>query len=127
MRESAGSSARRADRGAPRGETVPREALIVFCTCPEASATAIAEALVNERLAACVNQLAAVQSIYRWRERVETATETLLIMKTTTDLYDELERRLRALHPYEVPEILAVPVARGYPPYLRWLEGALRA
>ncbi len=106
---------------------MPVEPLIVFCTCPEASATPIAEALVNERLAACINQLAAVQSVYRWREHVETATETLLIIKTTTDLYDELEPRLRALHPYEVPEILAIPVARGYPPYLQWLQGALRA
>ncbi len=106
---------------------MPPEALIVFCTCPEAYATTIAQTLVHERRVACVNQLAAVQSVYRWRERVETATETLLIMKTTTDLYDELEQRLRALHPYEVPEILAVPVARGYPPYLQWIEDSLRA
>ncbi len=106
---------------------MPSEALIVFCTCPESCATTIAHALVNERLAACVNQLAAVQSVYRWREHVETAAETLLIIKTTTNLYDELELRLRALHPYEVPEILGIPVARGYPPYLQWLEGALRA
>lgn len=106
---------------------MPSEALIVFCTCPEDRATEIAHALVHEKLAACVNQIEAIQSVYRWRERVETAAETLLIIKTTTDLYDEMESRLRALHPYEVPEILGMPVARGYPPYLQWLEGVLRA
>ena len=105
---------------------MPQEALIVFSTCPQADAPGIANALVNERLAACVNLVDAVQSVYRWRGQVETATETLLIIKTTTDHYDEMERRLRALHPYEVPEIVAVPVARGYPPYRQWLEDATR-
>ncbi|AWP22022.1 divalent-cation tolerance protein CutA [Acidiferrobacter sp. SPIII_3] len=105
---------------------MPQEALIVFSTCPRADAPGIASALVNERLAACVNLLDAVQSVYRWRGQVETATETLLIIKTTTDHYDEMERRLRALHPYEVPEIVAVPVARGYPAYRQWLEDATR-
>lgn len=104
-----------------------REALIVFCTCPEGDAHRIASALVDERLAACVNRLPAAESVYRWRGRVETATETLLIIKTTTDRYDELERRLRALHPYEVPEILAIPVVHGSPPYRQWLEDATRA
>ena len=105
---------------------MPQEALIVFSTCSQADAPGIASALVNERLAACVNLLDAAQSVYRWRGQVETATETLLIIKTTTDHYDEMERRLLALHPYEVPEIVAVPIARGYPPYLQWLEDATR-
>ncbi|MDA8119091.1 divalent-cation tolerance protein CutA [Acidiferrobacter thiooxydans] len=105
---------------------MPQEALIVFSTCPRTEAPGIANALVNERLAACVNLVDAVQSVYRWRGQVETATETLLIIKTTTDHYDEMERRLRALHPYEVPEIVAVPIAGGYPPYLQWLEDTTR-
>jgi periplasmic divalent cation tolerance protein len=106
---------------------VPHEALIVFSTCPQADAPGIADALVNERLAACVNILAAVQSVYRWHGQVETATETLLIIKTTTDHYDELQRRLRDLHPYEVPEILAIPIACGDVPYLQWIKDATRA
>ena len=105
---------------------MPQEALIVFSTCPRADAPGIASTLVNERLAACVNLLDAVQSVYRWRGQVETTAETLLIIKTTTDHYDDMERRLRALHPYEVPEIVAIPVARGYPPYRQWLEDATR-
>jgi periplasmic divalent cation tolerance protein len=104
---------------------MPQEALIVFSTCPRTDAAGIASALVNEKLAACVNLLDALQSVYRWRGQVETATETLLIIKTTTDHYDEMERRLRALHPYEVPEIVAIPVSRGYPPYLQWLKDAI--
>ncbi|WP_298139642.1 divalent-cation tolerance protein CutA [Acidiferrobacter sp.] len=103
---------------------MPHEALIILCTCPPADAARIAGALVNERLAACVNTLAGAQSVYRWHEQVETATETLLIIKTTTDHYDALERRLRALHPYEVPEIVAIPICRGHPPYLQWLKDA---
>ena len=105
---------------------MPQEALIVFSTCPRTDAAGIASALVNEKLAACVNLLDALQSVYRWRGQVKTATETLLIIKTTTDHYDEMERRLRALHPYEVPEIVAVPIACGYPSYLQWLEDATR-
>ncbi len=102
------------------------EALIIFSTCPPAAAPAIARTLVEEKLAACVNVLAGVHSVYRWQGRIEDAAETLLIIKTTTDHYDELEHRLRALHPYDVPEILAVPVARGYPPYVDWLQNRAR-
>ncbi|HUW99154.1 MAG TPA: divalent-cation tolerance protein CutA [Acidiferrobacter sp.] len=97
--------------------------LIVFSSCPEAKAAMIATALVEERLAACVNMVVGVRSVYHWRGQLDTATETLLIIKAAAHHYDKLEQRLRALHPYELPEIVAVPIERGYKPYLDWLQG----
>ncbi|MHB8254112.1 MAG: divalent-cation tolerance protein CutA [Acidiferrobacter sp.] len=99
---------------------------MVFSSCPEAQAALIATTLVEEKLAACVNMVAGVRSVYHWRGQVDTATETLLIIKVATHQYEKLEQRLRALHPYELPEIVAVPVARGYPPYLDWLQDPSR-
>lgn len=97
------------------------ELLLVHTTCPDdAVAERITLALLEARLAACVNRLAPVRSSYRWQGAVETATEIPLLIKTTRARYAELESTLRALHPYEVPEIIAVPVAAGYGPYLRW-------
>lgn len=96
--------------------------LILHCTCPDAaSASAIAQALVDERLAACVNQLPGVLSTYRWQGRVETASEVLLLIKTTADRMPALTARLRALHPYELPELAAVEVRAGDPDYLTWV------
>ncbi|WP_265592512.1 divalent-cation tolerance protein CutA [Verrucomicrobium sp. BvORR034] len=97
--------------------------LLVFCTFPdETVAHNIATTLVEEELVACVNLNPAVTSIYRWEGKVETAGEVLAQMKTTPAAYDALEARLQALHPYDVPEILAMPVERGLPAYLRWVE-----
>lgn len=101
--------------------------LLVFCTFPdEAVARSVATTLVEEQLVACVNLNPGVTSIYRWEGKVETAGEVLALMKTTPAAYDALEARLQALHPYEVPEILAVPVERGLPTYLRWVEESVR-
>lgn len=100
-------------------------ALLVLITCPPAAAEALATALVTERLAACVNVLPGVQSVYRWREAVERSAETLLIAKTTRAAYAALEHAVRAQHPYELPEIVAVDIAAGLPAYLQWLERAL--
>jgi len=98
-------------------------ALIVFNTCPdEASAKRIAMALVDEGLAACVNALPQVTSIYRWRGKTETAAEWLLLIKCRADAYAAVEQRVRALHPYELPEVLAVPLANGEAAYLAWLQ-----
>lgn len=98
-------------------------ALIVYCTCPdEATGASIAQALVERRLAACVSVAGPLRSIYRWQSAVESAREFLLIIKTTTNRYGELERAILALHPYELPEVLAVPVSDGLPAYLRWVE-----
>lgn len=99
-----------------------RHALLVLTSLPdEASALALADALVDERLAACVNVLAPCRSIYRWQGAMETATEIPLLIKTTAARYAALEAAIRARHPYELPEIIAVPIAHGLPEYLDWL------
>jgi periplasmic divalent cation tolerance protein len=98
------------------------QVLLVHITCPAADAPALAEALVRERLAACVNALPGVRSTYLWQGRVEQAEETLLIAKTTQARYAALEAAVRRLHPYELPEVVAVHVASGLPAYLRWVE-----
>lgn len=98
-------------------------ALLVLITAPNPRvARSLARALVSERLAACVNLVPAVQSVYRWQGKVESAREVLLLVKTTRRGYPTLERRVRTLHPYEVPEVIALPVDRGSAPYLAWLK-----
>jgi periplasmic divalent cation tolerance protein len=98
------------------------EALIVLTNLPDAaSADALAEYVVSERLAACVNILAPCRSIYRWQGRLENAEEVPLLIKTSAALYDALEAAIRARHPYELPEIVAVPISHGLPAYLAWL------
>lgn len=98
------------------------EALLVFTNLPDAaSARALAERLVAERLAACVNILAPCRSVYRWQGRVEDAEEVPLLIKTDAARYADLEAAIRARHPYELPEIVAVPISRGLPAYLDWL------
>lgn len=97
-------------------------AVLVFCTCPdETVADRIAAALVEERLAACVNRLPEVASTYRWKGEVHRDSECLLLIKTTIERFDALRERIVALHPYELPEVIAVDVARGLPPYLDWI------
>ncbi|HUO96963.1 MAG TPA: divalent-cation tolerance protein CutA [Steroidobacteraceae bacterium] len=96
--------------------------VVVLITIPEAQAASLSRHLVEDGLAACVNQLPAVHSTYTWAGRVEEADETLLYVKTTVARYGELERRVRELHPYEMPEMLAVPVAAGFAPYLDWIK-----
>ncbi|MGV0951469.1 MAG: divalent-cation tolerance protein CutA [Azonexus sp.] len=96
--------------------------LLVLTNCPdEESANAIALALVEERLAACVNILPRVQSVYRWQGAVESATEIPLFIKSTATNYPALEAAIRHRHPYQVPEIIALPVERGLPAYLDWI------
>lgn len=98
------------------------EVLLVMTNCPdEESAARIARALVENRGAACVNQLAAVQSTYRWQGAVEEATEIPLLVKCTRERYAAVEQTIRELHPYTVPEIVALPVVLGYGPYLQWV------
>lgn len=97
--------------------------LLCYCTCPDAaSAQRIAEALVGERLAACVNQLPGIRSTYRWEGAVQTDSEQLLLIKTTSTRLPALERRLLALHPYDVPELIAVSVSQGHEAYLDWVR-----
>ncbi len=87
----------------------------------EEQAVAISRALVNERLAACVNIVGPIRSIYRWRRKVEDDREYLLLIKTRATLYVRVERRVRELHTYETPEVLALTADRGSPPYVNWL------
>ncbi|RDI97011.1 divalent-cation tolerance protein CutA [Dyella solisilvae] len=102
---------------------MPDPVLICYCTCPDAaSAKALAEALVGEDLAACVNRLPGVQSTYRWKGEVVTDGEELLMIKTTAARFAVLKERVLALHPYELPELIAVPVAQGLEAYLDWVR-----
>ncbi|SRR5574343_601990 len=98
------------------------ETLLVLTNCPdEATANAIALALVEEKFAACVNILPRVQSVYRWQGAVESASEIPLLIKSTVGRYAELEAAIRARHPYDVPEIIALPITQGLPAYLNWV------
>ena len=97
-------------------------AILILTTLPDrASAEEIASALVRERLAACASIGATTRSIYHWQGKVETADEVTLAIKTGRDRYAAVEAALRAAHPYELPEIIAVPVIDGYAPYLDWI------
>ena len=100
------------------------DALILLCTCSSREeATRLATTLVEERLAACVNILATpIQSVYRWQGAVEQAEEYLLLMKTTQARSAELEKRVAALHSYDTPEIIALPIVGGSEKYLAWLR-----
>ena len=102
--------------------------LACTCTCPDmACAERVAGVLVDERLAACVQLLPGVRSMYRWQGEVERAEEVLLLIKTTRECLDALVARVRALHPYELPELLAVEAAGGLPDYLDWVASETRA
>ena len=95
---------------------------LVLTTCPNRrAAQRIARTLVEERLAACVNIVPVAQSVYRWRGKIESAREFLLIIKSLKRAYAKLEKRLRALHPYELPEVIAVPITNGSRHYLAWI------
>lgn len=97
--------------------------LLALCTCPDHTcAEAIANRLVEDGLAACVNILPAISSVYRWQGSLETSQESMLLIKTRSERYPEIERSIRKLHPYELPEVIAVSVAQGLPDYLRWIE-----
>ncbi|RZI44901.1 divalent-cation tolerance protein CutA [Herbaspirillum sp. HC18] len=99
-----------------------QDVLLVLTNVPdEATAHGIARRLVEDRLAACVNVLPAVHSIYRWQGAVEEASEVSMLIKTTKDRYEELQAAVAALHPYDVPEIIAIPSVGGLPSYLKWI------
>lgn len=96
---------------------------LVLTTCPDAKCAGdLANALVGEKLAACVSILPPMQSVYPWQGRIESASEQLLLIKSTADRYPAIQDRIRELHPYELPEIIAVPIVDGLPEYLAWLQ-----
>lgn len=97
-------------------------AVLVLTNLPdEATAQMLARHLVERRLAACVNILPAVRSIYRWQNTIEESVEITLLIKTTQSRYFEMENAIKMMHPYDVPEIIAVPIMAGLPAYLDWM------
>ncbi|HEY2742997.1 MAG TPA: divalent-cation tolerance protein CutA [Polyangia bacterium] len=102
------------------------DALVVLVTVPSAeSANELAEALVGERLAACVNVVGGVRSIYRWQGAIERDDELLCVCKTTRAAFERLRARVVELHPYELPEVIALPVEHGHAPYLAWITASV--
>ncbi len=102
--------------------------LTVFCTVPDQeTARRIAQTVVHEGLAACVNLLPGITSVYRWQGQVEESSELLLIIKTRQERYPALEARIRALHPYQVPEIIAHEIVAGSKSYLDWIAENTRS
>lgn len=101
--------------------------IVIFCTVPDQeSGERIASALVEDRLAACVNLIPGLVSTYRWKGKLHRDAEHLLIIKTAASRFDALCQRLRALHPYELPELIGLPISRGDPDYLRWISESTR-
>ena len=104
------------------------DSLLVFTNLPDReTAEKLASLLIERRLAACVNILAPCSSVYRWQGEIQHDEEHPLLIKTAQDRYAELEAAIRAHHPYELPEILAVPIMRALPAYLSWVESETRA
>eukprot|EP00183_Erythrolobus_madagascarensis_P000070 CAMPEP_0185847604 /NCGR_PEP_ID=MMETSP1354-20130828/2822_1 /TAXON_ID=708628 /ORGANISM="Erythrolobus madagascarensis, Strain CCMP3276" /LENGTH=112 /DNA_ID=CAMNT_0028547923 /DNA_START=59 /DNA_END=397 /DNA_ORIENTATION=+ len=101
------------------------EFCVVFVTVPdEKVASSLSSALVEGRLAACVNSIPGVQSTYLWEGKVQTDTEHLLMIKTRRALFNDLETKVKSLHPYDLPEIIAVPLQHGLAPYLEWIASS---
>ena len=99
------------------------EALVVLVTCgSEEEATKIANSLVEERIAACVSIISPVRSIYRWEGKIWDEKEWVLIIKTQKKRFEDLEKKVKSLHSYSVPEIIGLPIVEGNPAYLKWLE-----
>jgi len=98
---------------------------VLTTTATKSAAQAIATAVVGKRLAACAQVIGPITSTYWWQGKIETAEEWLCVMKSRQDLYQELEKAIRQVHPYEVPEILAVPVVQGSQDYLEWMDREL--
>jgi len=97
--------------------------VLVSIAAPDGeTARRLARLLVEERLAACGNIIERVRSIYRWQGKIEDQPEALLLLKTRSELFEALRKRVVELHPYEVPEIIALPLAAGHPPYLDWID-----
>jgi periplasmic divalent cation tolerance protein len=105
---------------------VSSELIVFVTTSSNDEADRIADALVSEQLAACVNIVSAIQSVYRWEGKIVSDQESLLIIKTTEERYSQLERRVKELHSYSTPEIIALKVERGSKGYLRWLSDSTR-
>lgn len=102
--------------------------VVVLVTCPNRTvARRLGRELVRRRLAACVNLLPGVESVFRWRGKIDQSREVLLLIKTTRAGLARLTRAVVTLHPYDLPEVIALPLAAGHPPYLRWVSSSVAA
>ncbi len=98
------------------------EPVLIFTNFPDKKgAIALAKKLIDDRLAACVNILATCTSVYRWQDKIETTDETPVLIKTQRQNYNQVEQIITMMHPYELPEIIVVPVSGGLPTYLQWI------
>lgn len=98
------------------------EEVVVFVTCPAVASQNLAEHLIKSKVAACVNVLPSVKSFYEWEEKLTIDEEALLIIKSNLSVWQRLESEIRAVHSYDVPEIICVPIVEGHKPYLNWLN-----
>ncbi len=99
------------------------DAIVTFCTCPDKlTAEKIARLLVENQLAACINIVPGITSVYRWQGNIETADEHLLVIKSPVQAYTALETAIRQHHPYELPEIISLSIAHGLPEYINWIH-----
>ncbi len=98
---------------------------VCLVTVPPAVAESLAETIVREKLAACVNIVSAVKSIYWWQDEIQCDEEALLVIKTVEDMVPKLIQRIDTVHPYEVPEVIALPIVQGHENYLAWIDGSL--
>ena len=102
----------------------PTEVRVVLCTCPPEHAERIARTVLEERLVACVNVVSGVKSLYWWKGEIQDDSETMLVIKTPTETYAKLERRLIEIHPYQVPEVISLEVVDGSRSYISWVREA---
>ena len=101
--------------------------IIAITTTPSKNeAEKIAKTLLEERLIACANIIGPVQSLFWWQGKIDEAQEHLILMKTRKDLFSKLSEKVKALHSYQIPEVIAVPIVEGFKPYMEWLESSLR-
>ena len=109
-----------------KGNRRQKNCVVVLVTCPtRAQAVRIATAIVKQRVAACVNIVPGLTSIFRWQGKLERTREVLLVIKTTARRFSALARLVRSLHPYDVPEIISLPITAGHSPYLRWVRDSV--
>ncbi len=100
---------------------------VVLSTCPtQESAQRIARCVVEARLAACVNVIPGLRSYYEWKGQIEVSDEVLLVIKSRVELFEALQNMITSQHPYELPEVIAVLISTGFPPYLAWLGATMR-
>jgi len=99
---------------------------IILCTCPnKKTAEDLASLLIKQKLAACINIIPGITSVYEWQGKIETSQEHLMLIKSHTNKYEAIESTIKTIHPYELPEIIAVPIERGHPDYLQWINKCL--